>query len=96
MIPRWCFKEHEVPEHYWTWSVIATDGSVARTSQQHFADYGAAVCEAIRNGFRPTEDEWVVESLKSNTYFSRGKSVPFLPGATGCPPDRPDLKIPDR
>jgi hypothetical protein len=89
MPSRWCFKEHQIRERYWTWSQVTTDGSVVRTSEQHFPDYGAAVCEAIRHGFRPTEDEWVVESLKSNAYFRRGRSVPVLPAETGCPPDSP-------
>src|SRR5687767_1409394 len=87
MASRWCFKEHGVRKRYWTWSVLAMDGSVARTSKQHFADYGAAVSEAIRNGFRPTEDEWVIESGRSNAYYRRGKLVPAFPGDTGCPPD---------
>jgi hypothetical protein len=96
MPSRWCFKEHQARERYWTWSVIATDGSVARTSEQRFPDYGAVVFEAIRHGFRPTDDEWVIESLNSNAYFKRGRSVQVLPGKTGCPPDSPDPKSPDR
>lgn len=87
MASRWCFKEHGVRKRYWTWSVLAMDGSAARTSEQRFPDYGAAIHDAIKHRFCPSEDEWVVESTHSNAYFKRGKLVPALPGDTGCPPD---------
>jgi hypothetical protein len=88
---RWKFKQHrENPRSYWTWSLLAVDGTI-ETISGSLADYGAAIHDAVNHGFRPTEDHWIVESIYYTTHYARGKQAVIVrpdydSGMTSQPP----------
>jgi len=74
MATHWWFKEFAVPQPArWTWRTLKVDGSIEQQSRE-FPSYGAAVHDAIINGFRPTEDHWAIESTHLITHFERGQT----------------------
>jgi hypothetical protein len=69
---RWYFAEHDKQlRARWIWRVCRADAVVEQTSGS-FETYGAAVVDAVRNGFRPHEDRWIVESTHAVVRFGRG------------------------
>jgi hypothetical protein len=70
---RWTFRQQrEAGRSYWTWTLLAADGSIDTISGS-LSDYGAAIHDAVNHGFRPTEDHWVVKSIYYTTHYERGK-----------------------
>jgi hypothetical protein len=82
----WAFIYHHV-EKQWTWRQLSVDGSIARSSSP-LSDFGEAVSEAIRHGFRPKEHHWVVTNRTGTTHFHPGKMpipIPALqPSCEAC------------
>src|SRR4030095_3086843 len=83
----WSFIHH-ADERQWTWRQLSVDGSIARISSPR-ADFGAAVVDAIKQGFRPREHHWVVTNRTGTTHFHPG-NTPF-----SIPPDPPAVKPPN-
>jgi hypothetical protein len=52
----------------WTWRVLGPSGNLETTSEPH-RNYGAAVTDAIRHGFLPSNDHWVVITSAGVTRF---------------------------
>jgi hypothetical protein len=74
MADHWWFKEYAVPQPaQWTWRTMKVDGSIGQQSRE-FPSYGAAVHDAIINGFRPTEHRWAIESTHLITHFEHGRT----------------------
>jgi hypothetical protein len=99
MATRWHFKEYrELNAKRWTWRVLTMDGSIERTSGE-FKDYGAAMHDAIVNGFRPNEDYWIVETRYFITHFKAGQKSVIVPNAEDTPrpvaPPRSEGEKPD-
>ena len=70
---RWHFTEHDKrPPVWWTWRVCSPDGKIEHVSDA-FRSYGAAVADAISNGFRPRDDQWVVETSQALVHVGRGE-----------------------
>lgn len=70
---RWCFTEHEKrPPVWWSWRAYSAEGAVEHVSDG-FKTYGAAVVDAIRNGFRPSDDHWIVETAQAVVHFAHGR-----------------------
>jgi hypothetical protein len=81
MAVRWQFiEERENAETCWTWRIMVMDGAL-QTQSQRFKTYGAAVGDAIRNGFRPNRHYWTVVTRHTATHFRPGEpqvSVPIV------------------
>jgi len=68
----WHFTEHNKQlRERWIWRVSRADGVVEQTSG-FFETCGAAVVDAVRNGFRPHEDDWIAETTHAAVNFGRG------------------------
>lgn len=69
MAVRWQFiEDREADRACWTWCVLLLDGTIERQSQR-FNTYGAAVGDAIRHGFRPSQHHWIVVTRYTATHF---------------------------
>jgi hypothetical protein len=80
---RWEFTEHD--EHarvWWTWQMATSEGGTEKGSEG-FRSYGEAVADAIRKGFHPRNDDWVVESKRTVVHFERGRAAARLPNGNG-------------
>jgi hypothetical protein len=99
MTVRWWFKEQRQPKRSrWTWRRMSVDGSIERISCE-FGDYGAAVLDALRNGFQPVSDHWIVEGALTTTHFERGERavvVPSEPHSDAKPPLPPVRRLKPR
>jgi hypothetical protein len=52
----------------WTWRLIGASGGTESTSVP-LPNYGATVTDAIRHGFQPSTDKWVVVAAAGVTRF---------------------------
>ena len=55
----------------WTWRLLGADGLIEHQAGD-FEQYGAALQDAIHNGFRPTEDHWIVETAHEVAHHEHG------------------------
>jgi hypothetical protein len=93
---RWQFLEKETGDDVsWTWRALHPDGTLS-DSRQAFPSYGAAVHDAIRHGFMPSEQDWSVTSGRSvvNYHFSANPPAitsrrPGKPAGPGEPESQP-------
>jgi hypothetical protein len=64
----------------WAWQRLKIDGSIELTSSP-LSDFGTAVADALKHGFRPKEHHWIVKSKSSVTHFHPGQTpVSVRPG----------------
>jgi hypothetical protein len=78
----WAFIGH-AKKNQWTWRQLSIDGSIAHISSP-LSDFGAAISDAIKHGFRPKEHHWVVTNKTGTTHFhprSTPLSTPDSPAA---------------
>src|SRR5215813_6594415 len=68
----------------WTWRQMRVDGAIERISES-CPYFGRAVMSAVRNGFQPKRDSWVIIAGETCTHFAPGQ----LPAS--IPPDAPDV-----
>ena len=96
MARRWEFKRRKDQPMLWTWSLLGADGYVERQSGD-FEHYGVALQDAIRNGFRPTEDHWVVDAAHEVTHHEHGQKplVVLKQDPTTIPPGAVFVTDPD-
>jgi hypothetical protein len=52
----------------WTWRVLGPAGNFEEVSEPHH-HYGSAVTDAIKHGFLPSNDHWVVITSAGVTHF---------------------------
>ena len=71
MARRWVFTRRKDQPTLWTWRLL---GAAGRAEQQagDFPNYGEALQDAIHNGFRPREDDWVVENAREVAHHLHG------------------------
>lgn len=71
----WHFVMEKTPSgESWTWRRTAPDGSVEANSASRHGNYGDVVYDAIRHGFHPGQEPWVVSDGRfSSHYFPDGK-----------------------
>jgi hypothetical protein len=74
----WRFVERVNSPARWTWQLLGPDGAIAQESEQ-FNSYGDAIAHAIRFGFRPSDDHWVVEGLHTVTHFTPQNTPVVIP-----------------
>jgi hypothetical protein len=73
MAIRWHFVEQYLGDDTrWSWRVLEADGTIEHQSQS-FRTYGEAVNEAIRHGFQPRQQHWIVATRHAITHFRPGK-----------------------
>ena len=78
-LERWqMLEQQESLGSRWTWRRLMMDGSIGTISES-FADYGACVFDAIKNGFRPTHDHWVVITPLGVTHYDAGAGTLSMP-----------------
>ena len=56
----------------WTWRLLGADGCIEHQASG-FEQYGLALEDAIRNGFRPKEDDWIVDAAHEVTHHEHGQ-----------------------
>jgi hypothetical protein len=68
----WQFVEvQSFKKSYWVWQRMTLDGLIFDRSKAEFADYGAAVRDAIAVGkFKPKFESWVIISAHGVTHFT--------------------------
>ena len=85
MAIRWQFiEDHEHGEISWAWRLMGADETIEQHSPQ-FSNYGAAVNDAIRHGFRPPEQHWIVVTPGTITHFRHGAKPVTVPVAAEGP-----------
>ena len=81
MTIRWQFVEgYEGNTTHWSWRAVRGDGTIESQSEQ-FSTYGQAVSEAIKNGFQPRQQHWVVATRHTVTHFRPGQAPMTVPVA---------------
>jgi hypothetical protein len=82
---RWYFTEHDECSSsvWWTWQLVASDGVIEKAGEG-FRSYGESVADAIRKGFHPRNDDWVVEGKFGVARFGRGTAEARLPKGDGA------------
>ena len=69
---QWQFSTADVTRRkQWYWKHIDTVADIEERSSA-FMDYGAAVADAIRHGFLPSRDNWVVHTPTGTTEYVIG------------------------
>jgi hypothetical protein len=97
---RWQFVEgYEGNTTHWSWRTVRGDGTIESQSEQ-FSTYGQAVSEAIKNGFQPRQQHWVVATRHTVPHFRPGQAPMTIPvtdkDAAGADiPPRPDSSLDD-
>jgi hypothetical protein len=65
--------------------VLLPDDTIETLSDTHFADYGAAIHDAVLHGFAPTEDHWIVAAVHYTTHFKHGNKAVIVPNKDAAP-----------
>jgi hypothetical protein len=58
----------------WTWRLMRIDGSIEQTSEAKLT-FGEAIRDAMKKGFRPRQDFWVIKRQNWITCFDHGRIV---------------------
>jgi hypothetical protein len=56
----------------WVWQRFGPDGRLEKTSEPH-ATYGKAQMAALQDGFRPDQDEYILELPYGRMHFAPGR-----------------------
>ena len=91
MPQKWIFTEAP-GEEGWSWRTTSPDEGIdIDRDLQGFPDYGAMVHDALKHGFRPALEHWVIVSAHGTTHFEPGVPPTHAPAAalpgTRKPPD---------
>lgn len=79
-------------ERTWTWRAVGTSTGIETAAHPH-PNYGAAVMDAIKHGFLPSIDRWVVTTAAGVTRFEPTGSDTAAPaGEKEQPPGAIDGK----
>jgi hypothetical protein len=52
----------------WHWRELLADGTIVRCSEE-FSDYGKTVHSAIRDGFDPARENWLIKAGDFTTFY---------------------------
>lgn len=67
---QWQFVEvSATPKDRWLWKKVPASDAPETVSAE-FADYGLAVCDALRHGFRPKRHYWSTITRHGTTHYS--------------------------
>jgi hypothetical protein len=65
----WVFvKSQDGRGERWQWRELLADGTIVRCSED-LTDYGKTVHNAIRSGFDPLREYWLIKSSDVTTYY---------------------------
>jgi hypothetical protein len=65
----------------WVWRRVLIDGEMVAVSEI-FDDFGKAIHNALRSGFRPNDEPWVTITMHGITYFHPvDGATPVKPGS---------------
>jgi hypothetical protein len=65
----WVFTKHrEGSGESWQWRELLADGTIVRCSED-LDDYGKTVHDAIRHGFDPQREYWLIKAGELTTYY---------------------------
>ena len=87
MAIRWQFVEDPGKDSQWAWRTVRADDAIDKHSGR-FATYGLAMIDAIRNGFQPREEPWLVITSDTITHFHPGRKPMSMPVAADSPATR--------
>ena len=74
----------------WTWQRTGPDGTVQARSTASHANYGDVVYDAIRHGFHPKQQPWIVtDGGFTSHYFPDGRQ-PQVTASNRAAPQAPD------
>jgi hypothetical protein len=74
----------------WTWRRTAADGSVEAASTGSHGNYGNVVYDAIRHGFQPKQQAWVVTNGSSSSHYFPDARAPAMGGVRQIPTPVPE------
>jgi hypothetical protein len=79
MATRWHFVESDAGDSpQWAWRIVRADGTI--DSQSHpFKTYGMAVIDAIKKGFQPRREPWIVATRHTITHYHPGRPPMTVP-----------------
>ncbi len=69
-IVQWQFIRDRVHDT-WSWRSMRMDGTTDRMSAS-FTEFGKTVSDAVRNGFNPSGQHWVIADREWATHFEPG------------------------
>ena len=79
MAVRWQFVEgYESNSANWSWRIVSADGTVENHSSP-FDTYGMAVSDALKRGFQPRQQHWIVATRHTITHFNPGQPPLSVP-----------------
>ena len=89
----WQFVEVSAPpESRWRWKKIVGPDALETVSRD-FEDYGLAVCDALRHGFKPKRQRWSTVTRHGTTRYEAGGETAAVPNAAApgsfLPPPAP-------
>lgn len=76
----------------WTWRRSRMDGAPLEVSAEAHPNYGKVINDAIRHGFRPQQEPWVVTDSVSITHFEPLPRVRRARKGKKAPPGAPKKK----
>jgi hypothetical protein len=66
---QWQFVEvSAIPRSRWFWRKLLGSDALETVSAE-FSDYGLAVCDALRRGFKPKRHHWSIVTANATTYY---------------------------
>ena len=90
-LSHWQFVCHDDGAESWTWRRAGPDGLTEACSEP-MQNYGKAVADAIRHGFKPKTDSWTVQLARGSMHYPpragafdelyAGRLIPSPAGAT--------------
>src|SRR5262245_11131375 len=82
---RWSFIRHRRSDETatWLWQRFGRDGKLQRTSAE-FSSYGAALRNALEQGFLPTADDYSVDLPAGRLHFPPGRDPEFASSPERC------------
>ena len=78
---QWQFVEvPATPRSRWRWRKLLVSPELETVSEE-FADYGLAVCDALRHGFKPKRQHWSTVTAHGTTHYQPGGDAVAIPNA---------------
>lgn len=74
----------------WTWQKTGADGSIEARSTESHSNYGDVVYDALRHGFHPKQQPWVVTDGGITSHYFPDGTPPQSGGSTRAASSPPD------
>src|SRR5688572_7662805 len=81
LLVQWQFVEvSAAPKSRWYWRKFLAS-SALETLSEEFSDYGLAVSDALRHGFKPKRHPWSVVTPRATTHYAPSGDPVVVPNA---------------